>query len=113
MPSDLAPISTTTCVAVNFSTVPLMTRSSLTASSVSVVKVSSAVAKSSAAGTAGASSTAGAAGAGGGVSTGATVCTGASAAVASASFALSTSATAVVVDSELGAVVSSNKVMPL
>ena len=48
MPSDLAPISTTTCLSVSFSTVPLMTRSSLTASSASVVKVSSAEAKSSA-----------------------------------------------------------------
>ena len=47
MPSDLAPISTTTWVAVSFSTVPLMTRSSLTASSASVVKFSSTEAKSS------------------------------------------------------------------
>ena len=47
MPSDLAPISTTTWVAVIFSTVPLMTLSSLAASSASVVKLSSAEAKSS------------------------------------------------------------------
>ena len=47
MPSDLAPISTTTWVAVSFSTVPLMTWSSLAASSASVVKLSRAEAKSS------------------------------------------------------------------
>src|SRR6266436_10345116 len=48
IPSDLAPISTTTWVAVIFSTVPLMTLSSRAASSLSVVKLSSAEAKSSA-----------------------------------------------------------------
>ena len=47
MPSDLAPMSTTTWVAVSFSTVPLITMSSPAASSLSVVKLSRAAAKSS------------------------------------------------------------------
>src|SRR5215470_1486986 len=47
MPSDLAPISTTTWVGVIFRTVPLSTLSSVTASSLSVVKLSRAAAKSS------------------------------------------------------------------
>ena len=47
MPSDFEPTSTTTWVAVSLTTVPLMTWSSPTDSSVSVVKFSSAAAKSS------------------------------------------------------------------
>src|SRR5579864_5796940 len=105
MPSDLAPISTTTCVAVSLSTVPLMTRSSLTASSASVVKVSSAAAKSST---------------GAGLLSGADDDCGASSAEEAASAAVaafcsagvgSASDTIVLVESELWLVVSSNKVI--
>src|SRR4029077_112804 len=102
MPSDLAPISTPTCVPVSLSTVPLITRSSLTASSASVVKVSSAAAKSSP---------------GAGFSSGAVVeCStsaeeASSAAVAFSAGVGSASDTIMVVESEWWLVVSSNKVI--
>ena len=98
MPSDFAPISTTTCVAVSFSTVPLMTRSSLTASSASVVKVSSAEAKSSLDDDASDDS----------LPAADWVVSGNCCSVVG-----SASVTTVEVESEWGSVVSSNKVMPL
>src|SRR5580704_11797179 len=121
MPSDLVPMSTTTCVEVSFSTVPLMTRSSPTASSVSVVKFSSAEAKSSlaclsstGAGCGASSLEAAESAVAAPVATGAGSCSVKLCSVEVSSAAVgSASVTTAVAELELWAVVSSNKVMPL
>src|SRR5579863_5319818 len=110
MPSDFAPMSTTTCVPVSLSTVPLMTRSSLTASSASVVKVSSTEAKSSPAAALSSNFSSDEEPA---AACGSTCSLGASAEWCCSAVVGSASVMTVEVDSELGAVVSSNKVMPL